>query len=166
MESGTEESAKVIAEKPVEPIQQMSFEGIPVTGTEGMISSMTLDMEAGYPIGTHLRLEVEVRVANVRYEEGKGRRKGDFIRRHVFATEAVTLTSAFLPSEESSAPTGNLGGSEGLVEPELDAEAYEGYAEAYGAPALAAAEEPTDVLTEMAEAIYAAESSSTDDHPF
>lgn len=105
-------------EVPVEPVTTLSFEGIPVTGVEGVIPSIPLEMPDGYPIGTHLRFEVEVRVANVRYEEGKGRKKGDFIRKHIFATEAVTLTGAFVPGEQATAPSGSVAGSEGLLEPE------------------------------------------------
>lgn len=105
-------------EVPVEPVTALSFEGIPVTGVEGVIPSIPLEMPDGYPIGTHLRFEVEVRVANVRYEEGKGRKKGDFIRKHIFATEAVTLTDAFVPGEGATAPMGSAAGSEGLLEPE------------------------------------------------
>lgn len=105
-------------EKPVEPVAALSFEGIAVTGVEGVLPSVRLEMPEGYPIGTHLRFEVEVRVANVRYEEGTGRKKGDFIRKQVFAAEGVTLTGAFLPGEEASAPVGSAAGSEGLLEPE------------------------------------------------
>lgn len=112
-------------EKAVEPLPPMSFEGIPVTGMEGVLPSITLDMPEGYPLGTHLRFEVEVRIANVRYEEGKGRKRSDFIRRHVFATEGVTLAAAFVPGEAASAPVGSAAGSAGLLEDEELAEVQE-----------------------------------------
>lgn len=102
-------------ERAVEPLVALSFEGMPVTGMEGVLSSVSLTMPDGYPIGTHIRFEVEVRVANVRYEEGKGRHKGDFVRRHMFATEGVTLLAAFVPADQVE---GSLGGSQSLVEDE------------------------------------------------
>lgn len=105
-------------EKVAEPIATLSFEGIPVTGIEGTLPSVQLDMPEGYPVGTHLRFEVEVRIANVHHDEGKGRKRADFIRRHVFAVEEVTLKAAFIPGEAASAPLGNLAGSEHLTEPE------------------------------------------------
>lgn len=109
-------------EKPVEPILSQTFEGMPVTGFQGVLPMVTLDMPEGYPLGTHLRFEVEVRVANVRYEEGKGRHKADFTRRHVLVTEGVELKAAFIPSELDTATYGTATAAADLVEDEEEAE--------------------------------------------
>jgi hypothetical protein len=105
-------------EKPVEPILAQTFEGMAITKMEGVLPMVTLEMPEGYPVGTHLRFEVEVRVANVRFEEGKGRHAADFSRKHVLVTEGVQLTAAFLPSELDSAVVGTAAGVANLVEDE------------------------------------------------
>lgn len=106
---------------PVEPIPVVMFEGNLVTIMEGSIPMVNMEMEEGYPLGTHLKFEIELRVANVRYEEGKGtKRRGEYVRKHVFATESVRLTEAFLPGELETIPVGNLASSEGLLEDEED----------------------------------------------
>lgn len=86
---------------PAMPVAQAAFfEGERVTEMEGKLPSITLEMPEGYPRGTHLRMMVEVRVRNVRYEEiTKGPHKGDLVRQHVFALEEVQLVSAFGPEQ-------------------------------------------------------------------
>lgn len=100
-------------EKAVEPLVVMSFEGMPVTAVEGVMPGLTMDMDAAFPVGTHVRFELEARLANVRYEEGKGRHRGDFIRKQVLVIEGVKLLAAFVPMEQVA---GGLAGSVDLVE--------------------------------------------------
>jgi len=116
-------------EKPVEPILAQTFEGNVVTKMEAVIPMVTLDMPEGYPVGTHLRFEVEVRVGNVRFEEGKGRHKAEYSRKHVLSTESVQLTAAFLPSELDTATYGTAAGVADLVEDEDGPEQIEEFAE-------------------------------------
>ena len=67
------------------------FEGDAVVDMEGRLPAITMEMPEGYARGTHLRLDIEVRVKNARYEEN---RKGDLVRQHVFALESVQLVSS------------------------------------------------------------------------
>jgi hypothetical protein len=77
-----------------EPIKVAQFEGEFVTEMEGKLPPISMEMVEGYSRGTHLRMNIEVRVKNVRYEEN---RKGDLVRQHVFALESIQLVSAFDP---------------------------------------------------------------------
>lgn len=72
------------------------FEGEYVVDMEGRLPAIAMEMPEGYARGTHLRLNLEVRVKNVRYEEN---RKGDLVRQHVFALESVQLVSSFAPED-------------------------------------------------------------------
>ncbi len=67
---------------------------------------------------THLRLNIEVRVKSVRYEEN---RKGDLVRQHVFALESVQLVSSFQPEEAAD----DVGGSASGKPSQTDEEAEE-----------------------------------------
>lgn len=78
------------------PPQLYEFEGAVVSECEGKLPQIVLDMPEGYVRGTHLRMMVEVRVRNIRYEEN---RKGELIRQHVFALDSVQLVAAFPPGE-------------------------------------------------------------------
>lgn len=93
------ESTEVAKSIPV-----MTFEGALVTEMEGRLPSVVMDMPEGYARGTHLRLNVEVRVKSIRYEEN---RQGDMVRQHVFALESVQLASAFAPEDADD----QIGGS-------------------------------------------------------
>lgn len=82
------------------------FEGEFVRSFEGKLPALTLDMPEGYVRGTHLKLELEVRVRNVHYDEmGKER---DLTRMHQFALEEVRLTDAFDPAHRPDNVGGNL----------------------------------------------------------
>jgi len=81
---------------PETPTQLYEFEGDVVTECEGKLPQIVLDMPEGYVRGTHLRMMVEVRVRNIRYEEN---RKGELIRQHVFALDSVQLVAAYPPGE-------------------------------------------------------------------
>jgi hypothetical protein len=83
------------------------FEGEFVTEMEGRLPAIVMEMPEGYPRGTHLRMNIEVRVKNVRYEEN---RKGDLVRQHVFALESVQLVSAFAAEEADDSVGGTASG--------------------------------------------------------
>lgn len=102
----------------VEPMVYAMFEDNIVTAMEGVLPLVTMEMMEGYKLGTHIRFEFETRVANIRYEEGKGKKRGDFIRRHMLTAESVTFLGAFLPGEADTAATGTLADSSSLVEDE------------------------------------------------
>jgi hypothetical protein len=88
-------------------IPVVEFEGAYVTQMEGRLPSISLEMDEGYKRGTILRLQVEVRVKNVRYEEG---RNGELTRQHVFALDGVQLVAAFSPEEANDAVGGSASG--------------------------------------------------------
>jgi hypothetical protein len=73
------------------------FEGAPVRELVGKLPAVSMEMEEGYTRGTHIRMMLEVRVRNVRYEEARGGEH--MIRQHVFGLESVELVSAFDPLE-------------------------------------------------------------------
>ncbi len=77
-------------------IAAIQFEGVNVVDMEGKVPAFVLDMAEGYLRGTHVRLELELRVKGVNYVEGK---RGEVHRQHVFSVEAVEIKSAFDPNE-------------------------------------------------------------------
>lgn len=80
------------------------FEKAAVMGVSGRLPALTMDLAEGYTLNTHLRLELEVRVKGVRYEED---RRGNMTRQHIFAIETVNLKSAFRPEDARD----DIGGS-------------------------------------------------------
>lgn len=89
------------------------FEGEFVRSFEGRLPAIQLDMPEGYRRGTHLKLEVEVRVRNIGYDEQKSRSKdipGDLSRIHTFALEEVKLVDAFDPANRPTNVGGNSAG--------------------------------------------------------
>lgn len=74
------------------PMPIMQFEGEYITESEARMPAVTIELPEGYARGTILRLAVEARVKNIRYDEN---RKGDLVRVHVLALEAVGLSAAF-----------------------------------------------------------------------
>ena len=94
------------------------FEGDFITEMEGRLPSISMEMLESYARGTHLRLNIEVRVKSVRYEEN---RKGDLVRQHVFALESVQLVSSFQPEEAAD----DVGGSASGKPSQTDEEAEE-----------------------------------------
>lgn len=89
--SGSVDNAR---EEPVRTLHE--FEGDVVTGVTGKFPALSIDLVEGYTKGTHLRLEVEVRVKNVQYNED---RHGNTIRQHVFSIESAQVKSAFRPED-------------------------------------------------------------------
>lgn len=99
--------------EPATPIPVLEFEGEYVRAMEGKLPLITLEMPEGYARGTHLKLDVEVRVRNVRYEEiARGENKGDLVRQHIFALEEVRLVEAFDPDTRPENVGGSVSGDE------------------------------------------------------
>jgi hypothetical protein len=90
-----------------EPMPVMEFEGSFIRTMEGKLPQITLDMPEGYKRGTHLAMEVEVRVRNVFFNENKD---GDLVRQHVFALEEIKLTDAWDPDTRPNNVGGNSAG--------------------------------------------------------
>lgn len=81
------------------------FEGEFVRQMDGKLPGITLEMPEGYKRGTHLILNLEVRVRDVSYhEQGKDR---DLVRQHTLALEEVVLADAFDPDDRPN----NVGGT-------------------------------------------------------
>lgn len=90
------------------PIPVAQFEGEWVREMEGRLPAVTLAMDSGYARGTIIRMQVEVRVRNVRHEEiGSGVNKGELVRQHVFVLESAQMVAAFAPEDDRS----TVGGS-------------------------------------------------------
>lgn len=99
-ESETESSREVV------PLTEVEFEGEFVTKMEGKLPQLMLHMNGGYPRGTHLRLEVEVRVKGVVYHETKA----DFVRQHSLVVESIALRSAYDPATAADTVGGSASG--------------------------------------------------------
>lgn len=77
-------------------IHVAEFEGGYVTQMRGKIPAITIPMGDGYRRGTHIRLQVEVRVRNVRYEELKN---GELLRDHILQAVSVRSVVAIAPED-------------------------------------------------------------------
>lgn len=95
-----EEEAQVEV-KPAEPILIAEFEGDYVRDFEGKLPALSMIMPEGYARGTHLKLQIEVRIRNVRYEEksSKKNERPELVRQHMFALEEIQLLGAYTPEE-------------------------------------------------------------------
>jgi len=91
----------------LKPIPVAEFEGAFVRAFEAKLPAITLDMPEGYLRGTHLRIDVEVRVRDVGYNEDK---RGDLTRQHTLALEEIRLADAFDPANRPSNVGGNSAG--------------------------------------------------------
>lgn len=104
-ESEAAHTAEVVRHIPV-----AQFEGEFARVMTGKLPAITLDMPEGFARGTHLKLEVEVRVRRISYDEVRsGEHKGELLREHVFALEQVQLLGAFHPDEVDPGVGGSLG---------------------------------------------------------
>ena len=105
--------------KPAEEIPVAQFEGEFIREMEGKLPAIVLGMPAGYARGTHLKLELEVRVRNVRYEEiVSGPDKGDLKRQHIFAIEEATIVGAYTAEELDPGVGGSASATAIGAEPE------------------------------------------------
>jgi len=96
-----------------EPIPVLEFEGEYVRIMEGKLPAITLEMPEGYARNTHLRLDVEVRIRNVHYDETG---KGDLKRIHLLALEEVRLASAHAAGELDAGVGGSASGEASQTE--------------------------------------------------
>lgn len=82
------------------------FEGDVVTGTEIKLPAMTLTTEKSYARGRHIRLNLEVRVKNIRLEETKD----GLVRQHVVAFVSINEVANFNPEEAADDVGGSASG--------------------------------------------------------
>lgn len=78
--------------------------GAGIAGLEGKLPATTLVMESTYPLGTHLRLNIEARVKGMRIEEDKN---GQLMLYHQLAIVSAQFVTAFDPAEAAD----TVGGS-------------------------------------------------------
>lgn len=97
----------------------VEFEGEFVRKMEGVLPQITMDMDAGYARGTHLKMMVEVRVRNVRFDEVKG----EVVRRHHFALEEIQLLGAYTADQVDP----GVGGSASVAAPEEESDPDVGF---------------------------------------
>jgi hypothetical protein len=108
-------------EQAAEAIPVAQFEGEFVREMEGKLPAITLAMAEGYPRGTIIRMQIEVRVRNIHYDEIKTKEhRGELIRQHLFALESAQLVAAFSPEEDHTGAGG--GASATAIDPEAAAE--------------------------------------------
>jgi hypothetical protein len=77
------------------------FEGDPITKMEAKLQAFKVRLSSEYPPGTRLRLEAEVRVTGIWFNEN---RNGDLIRQHRFALENVSMRSVCPPEAVADVP--------------------------------------------------------------
>jgi len=101
------------------------FEGEMVRLMIGKLPGITLEMDYGYARGTHLKLELEVRVRKVSVDEvSVGRNKGDLYREHQFAIEEARIVGAYTADQLDPGVGGGLaaGVEETDTNPETEGE--------------------------------------------
>lgn len=100
-------------------IHVAEFEGGYVTQMRGKIPAITIPMEDGYRRGTHIRLQIEVRVRNVRYEELKN---GELLRDHIFEAVSARAVVAIAPEDLASEDVGGSASAHPTPGPEATEE--------------------------------------------
>ena len=80
------------------------FEGEFIRTMNGKLPAITLDMPVGYKRGTHLKLELEVRVRDVSVTADKN---DELTRVHVFSLEEVKLLGVYTADELDPGVGGN-----------------------------------------------------------
>lgn len=95
------------------------FEGEYVRLMVGKLPAINLEMDYGYARGTHLKLELEVRVRSVNVDEvSSGRNKGDLVREHKFALEEARIIGAYTADQAEQGVGGSLAATGSDVEDE------------------------------------------------
>lgn len=85
------------------------FEGEYVRVMLGKLPGITMEMDYGYARGTHLKLELEVRVRSVQVDEvASGKNKGELFRLHQFAIEEAKILGAYTADEADPGVGGGL----------------------------------------------------------
>jgi len=111
-----------------EPIYVAEFEGEYVRTMVGSLPAISLPMEGGYPRNTHLRMNLGLRVRNVRYDElSKAEQKatgdiGGMKRVHIFSLEDAQVVEALTADQADEGAGGSAGGSQLRVEEHFDVE--------------------------------------------
>lgn len=90
------------------PMPVAVFEGEYIRNMVGKLPSINLAMDEGYARGTHLKIELEVRIRSVRVDEN---RSGDLIREHQFSIEEAKIVGAYAAHELDPGVGGNAAGS-------------------------------------------------------
>lgn len=80
------------------------FEGEFIRTMNGKLPALSLEMPVGYKRGTHLKLELEVRVRDVSVTADKN---DELTRVHVFSLEEVKLLGAYTADELDPGVGGN-----------------------------------------------------------
>lgn len=112
------------------PVAQ--FEGEFVRHMIGKIPGITLEMDYGYARGTHLKLELEVRVRSVNVDEvTTGKHKGDLKREHTFAIEEAKIIGAYTAEQVDEGVGGGLAATGHDVEDEEQHPDLSEYSEEY-----------------------------------
>jgi hypothetical protein len=111
------------------------FEGEYVRIMIGKLPAIDLEMDYGYARGTHLKLELEVRVRSVNVDEvTSGKNKGDLKREHKFVIEEAKIIGAYTADELDQGVGGGLAATGEDIEdeeqdsddrPEKEEETYE-----------------------------------------
>lgn len=104
------ELAVVPPSQPAKEIPIAQFEGEYIRTMLCKIPAISIEMQAGYARGTHLKLEIELRVRHVAMNETRG---GEVERVHTMAYEDVKLIGAYMADEVSVGVGGNASGSTG-----------------------------------------------------
>jgi hypothetical protein len=95
------------------------FEGEYVRNMLGKIPGITLEMDYGYARGTHLKLELEVRVRKVAVDEvAHGKNKGDLFRLHEFVIEEAKILGAYTAEQADPGVGGGLAATGNDIEDE------------------------------------------------
>ncbi len=84
-----------------------------VVAYEVQLPKLTVGAHEPYPYGHILKLEVEVRVRGVAFEEAKD---GGLVRIHRLSIEDVEVVDAYPPSQDHGTVTGSLAGMNGRPE--------------------------------------------------
>lgn len=82
----------------------MEFEGQPITQYEAVIPKTAVDLGEAYSRGMMLRVSVELRVRNVRFEETK---EGGLCRQHILTLEDAQIIAVFSETDRVE-DTGSL----------------------------------------------------------
>lgn len=102
------------------------FEGEYVRLMIGKLPGINLEMDYGYARGTHLKLELEVRVRSVNVDEiAAGKNKGELVREHKFAIEEAKIIGAYTAEQADPGVGGGLAATGNDIEDDTEDEEQE-----------------------------------------
>lgn len=118
-ETDTQSNLPAVAPVHTLEIPVAEFEGEMVRVMIGKLPAIALEMDYGYARGTHLKLELEVRVRKVSVDEvTTGKNKGDLYREHQFAIEEARIVGAYTAEQLDEGVGGGLAATGSDVEDE------------------------------------------------